>query len=202
MQSSADVIISTLSADALEGRLGELGALLHACVAAGASVNFVWPFAKDEADAFWERKVLPAVRNGTRTVLVAETAGRLLGTVQLDVDTPPNQRHRAEVTKLLVHPDARRQGIARTLMSAVEARAGALGRTLVTLDTRTGDFAELLYASIGYATAGTIPGYCMDPSSTRLDATTIMYKTLGGPSPASRPVTMASGKPTRSDETR
>ena len=184
MHPTADVAVSTLSADALETRLGELGALLHACVAAGASVNFIWPFAPAEAEAFWERKVLPAVRAGTRTVFIAESAGRILGTVQLDADTPPNQAHRAEVAKLLVHPDARRRGIARTLMNAVEERARTLGRTLITLDTRTGDFAEPLYASMGYVAAGTIPGYCLDPAGARLDATTIMYKALEGSLPA------------------
>lgn len=193
MQSSADVALSTLSAEALEGRLSELGALLHACVAAGASVNFVWPFVPAEADAFWERKVLPAVHAGTRTVFIAETAEGIVGTVQLDADTPPNQRHRAEIAKLLVHPDARRRGIARTLMGAAEERARALGRTLITLDTRAGDFAEPLYASIGYLTAGTIPGYCLDPSGARLDATTIMYKPLTGFSPPSPATATARG---------
>ena len=176
--------ISALSADELERRIDELGTLLHACVVAGASVNFVWPFSEDEAESFWKRKVLPVVRTGTRTLFIAESAGRILGTVQLDVDTPPNQPHRAEVTKLLVHPDARRGGIARTLMGALEDRARALGRTLITLDTRTGDSAEPLYASLGYVTVGTIPGYCIDPAGERLDATTIMYKTLPSPSAA------------------
>lgn len=173
---------SILSADDAGRRLGELGALLHACVSAGASVNFVWPFAPAEAEAFFAQKVLPAVRTGTRTLWITEVEGRIVGTVQLDTATPPNQPHRAEVTKLLVHPDVRRKGIARALMAALEARAAALGRTLITLDTRTGDAAEPLYASLGYVAVGIIPGYCVDPAGTRLDATTIMYKTLPSPS--------------------
>lgn len=175
-------VLSTLAPEAAARRLPELAALLHACVAAGASVNFVWPFREAEAEAFFAQKVLPAVRAGTRTLWIAEIGGRVVGTVQLDVDTPPNQPHRAEVTKLLVHPEARRRGIARALMAALEERAAGLGRSLVTLDTRTGDFAEPLYASLGYITVGTIPGYCVDPSGSRLDATTIMYKTLQAPS--------------------
>jgi len=90
----------------------------------------------------------------------------------------PNQRHRAEVRKLLVHPDARRRGIARALMAAIERRARHLGRSLLTLDTRTGDGAERLYASLGYETAGVIPGFARDTTEDRLDATTIMYKTV------------------------
>lgn len=182
MPSDAAVVPSILSASDAERRLGELGALLHACVAAGASVNFVWPFTEAVAEDFFVQKVLPAVRAGTRTLWVAEIDGHIVGTVQLDTATPPNQPHRAEVTKLLVHPDVRRKGIARALMAALEERAGVLGRTLITLDTRTGDAAEPLYASLGYTAVGTIPGYCVDPAGTRLDATTIMYKTLAAPS--------------------
>ena len=90
---------------------------------------------------------------------------------------PPNQPHRAEVRKLLVHPDFRRQGIARHLMREAEAHAVRIGRSLLTLDTRTGDSAEPLYTSLGYVTVGQIPHFSRDPQDAgKLDATTIMYK--------------------------
>ena len=98
--------------------------------------------------------------------------------MQLDLDTPPNQTHRGEVSKLLVHPSIRRRGIAQRLMVRLEAEARSCGRTLITLDTRTGDKAEPLYASLGYVVAGVIPGYARDPREDRLDATTYMYKRL------------------------
>jgi ribosomal protein S18 acetylase RimI-like enzyme len=92
---------------------------------------------------------------------------------------PANQPHRAEVSKLLVHPEYRRRGLARRMMLELEGRAGKFRKTLLTLDTRTGDAAEPLYASLGFQTTGIIPGYCLDPDATgRLDATTIMYKQL------------------------
>jgi len=178
MASEAPTTISMLSADDVASRVPELGALLHACVHAGASVGFVLPHTEDEGEAFWTRRVLPAVRSGGRAVLVAQQGGRIVGTVQLGYDTLPNQPHRAEVSKLLVHPDVRRRGIARALMAELEQLAGELGRSLLTLDTRTGDHAEPLYASLGYRTAGVIPGYCLDPFEDRLDSTTIMYKVL------------------------
>ena len=178
MTGDSGTTISVLSADDIARRVGELGALLHACVHAGASVNFVLPFTEGDSEAFWTNRVLAAVRAGGRVVLVAEIGGRIAGSVQLGTDTPPNQRHRAEVTKLLVHPDFRRRGIARALMAELERRARRLGRSLITLDTRTGDAAEPLYASLGYKTAGVIPGYSRDPFEDRLDATTIMYKAL------------------------
>jgi ribosomal protein S18 acetylase RimI-like enzyme len=168
--------ISTLSPDEAEAHLAELAALLHACVHDGASIGFVLPFTMHDATTFWAKSVLPQVRAGTRVLLVARENGVLAGSVQLDHDTPPNQPHRAEVRKLIVHPDFRRRGIARALMAELEAIAAMIGRSLITLDTRTGDAAEPLYASLGYATAGVIPGYARDPAGTRLDATTVMYK--------------------------
>ena len=178
MTRDGQVTIAPFGADDIAAHARELGALLHACVHAGASISFVLPFSEDDATAFWGDSVLPAVRDGTRLLLVARAGERIVGAVQLDYDTPPNQPHRAEIRKLMVHPSARRRGIARALMAGVERHARRLGRSLLTLDTRTGDGAEPLYTSLGYATAGVIPGFARDPIHDRLDATTIMYKAL------------------------
>ena len=175
---SPSITISALSATAAADHVAELGVLLHACVHDGASIGFVLPFTVAEGGAYWRNKVLPRVRDGVVVLLVARMDGRIVGSVQLDHDTPPNQPHRAEVRKLLVHPDCRRQGIAKALMAAIESRAAALGRSLITLDTRTGDHAEPLYTALGYQVAGIIPGYCRDPFAAKLDPTTVMYKAL------------------------
>lgn len=173
-----DAAISSFTADEIAAHVRELGALLHGCVHAGASIGFVLPFTADASEAFWRARVLPGVLAGTRVLLVAQAGARIVGSVQLGYDTLPNQLHRADVSKLLVHPEFRRRGIARALMAALEGRARELGRSLITLDTRTGDPAERLYASLGYRTTGVIPGYCRDPFADRLDSTTIMYKAL------------------------
>lgn len=115
MTDGTDWTIVTLSAVELEAALGELAGLLHDCVAQGAAVNFVLPFPLAASEAFWRGKVLPGVAGGRLLVLVARRAERIVGSVQLDHDTPPNQPHRAEVRKLLVHPAHRRLGIARAL---------------------------------------------------------------------------------------
>lgn len=170
--------ISIFQATDIESHAGELGALLYACVHDGASVSFVLPYTKDDSVGFWTEKVLPAVRNGRRTVIVARQGERITGAVQLDYDLPPNQPHRAEVCKLLVRPEFRRQGIAIALMAELERVAIDLGLSLITLDTRTGDKAEPLYASLGFLKAGVIPHYARDPIEDRFDSTTIMYKEL------------------------
>lgn len=171
--------LSLFSSDDIERHIHELGTLLHDCVHDGASIGFVLPYVAEDGEAFFRQNVLPAVRSGKRLLVVSCKDGRITGSGQLDHDTPPNQPHRAEIRKLMVHPDFRRQGIARALMAELERLAGELGRNLLTLDTRTGDMAQPLYASLGYATAGIIPGYCLDPhGSNRLDSTTLMYKML------------------------
>ena len=164
----------------LDADLDALGEVLHAVVHTGAGVSFVVPFAIEEARAFWVEKVLPGVRAGTRRVLVARArnGGRIVGTVQIDCATPPNQTHRAEVLKLLVHPAARRRGIARALMIAVEEVARSHGRTLLTLDTWTGSHAEQLYNALGYVAVGVIPRYARGSLTPQLEPATIMYKEL------------------------
>jgi len=162
----------------LEHDIDMLGEVLHAVVHAGAGVSFFVPFSQGEARAFWRDRVWPAVRAQTRRLVVARRAGRIVGTVQLDLATPPNQRHRAEVAKLLVHPDERRRGVARALMTALEAIARSEGRTLLTLDTVTGSSAEPLYLSLGYVAAGVIPRYARAALTPDLESTTILYKEL------------------------
>jgi hypothetical protein len=178
MAETTPTAISMFSAEDVAVHLRELGTLLNACVHAGASIGFVLPHPQAESEKFWRERILPAVRNGSVALLVARQGGRIVGSAQLACDTPPNQAHRADVRKLLVHPDCRRKGIARALMAELEALAIRRGRRLLTLDTRSGDAAEPLYASLGYRTAGVIPGYCRDAIEDHLDSTTIMYKVI------------------------
>jgi ribosomal protein S18 acetylase RimI-like enzyme len=180
----AEVRIEDWQADAsraafAEAEIDMLAEVLHAVVHAGAGISFITPFSIEDARSFWVDKVLAAVRAGTRRVVVARLDQRIVGTVQLDLGTPPNQQHRAEVTKLLVHPAARRRGIARALMIALEGIARSEGRSLLTLDTVTGSNGELLYRSLDFIAVGVIPRYARSSLTPELEGTTIMYKELG-----------------------
>jgi len=155
----------------------QLVALLIDCVEGGASVSFMHPLGEDEARAFWQR-VADGVHRGERALLVAEdAAGTIVGTVQLVLDMPPNQPHRADVAKMLVHRRARRQGLGERLMRAVEATARECRRRLLVLDTVTGGDAERLYARLGWQRVGSIPGYALWPHG-GLCATTYFYRAL------------------------
>jgi GNAT superfamily N-acetyltransferase len=164
----------------LDREVEMLAEVLHAAVQGGASVNFVLPFSMEDAREFWRGAVMPQVEKGNRRVLVARCGRRIMGTVQLALAPQPNQRHRADVMKLLVHPEARRRGIGRALMLAVETVAREEERTLLTLDTRTGDKAEPLYTSLGYVMVGVIPRYSRAADAPVLEAATFFYKELEG----------------------
>ncbi|HEY6214493.1 MAG TPA: GNAT family N-acetyltransferase [Vicinamibacterales bacterium] len=165
----------------VDGDIDMLAEVLHAVVYSGAGVSFVVPFSMDESRAFWRDTVLPGLRAGRRRVLVAREGGRIVGTVQLDLAMMPNQQHRAEVCKLLVHPSHWRRGIARALMIALEPVAADANRTLLTLDTWSGRSAEHLYRSLGYIVVGVIPRFARGSTTSALEPTTIMYKELAAP---------------------
>lgn len=168
--------IALLDTEGATRELDSLAEVLWDCVDGGASVNFVKPYTMEEARSFW-RKVIPGLASGAAMLLVARLDGRIGGTVMLGLDTPPNQPHRADVKKLLVHRRARRQGLARALMLQAEAEACKLGRTLLTLDTQHGGLAERLYRALGYVPLGVIPDYALSTEG-QLEACAFFYKDL------------------------
>jgi GNAT superfamily N-acetyltransferase len=174
-----DPIFPLAPADA-EARLDELAELLVDAVAGGASVNFLSGFSRDDARAWWRRAAFPGLAAGERVVLVAERAGRLVGTVQVVFAGQPNQPHRADVAKMLVHSSVRRAGLGAGLLAAAEATALAHGRTLLTLDTAAGSAGERLYRRGGWTPIGAIPGYALSTDG-RPEAATFFYKQLAPP---------------------
>jgi ribosomal protein S18 acetylase RimI-like enzyme len=168
-------VLDAAAAASAERRLADI---LCACVDAGASVSYLPPLAVDVARGYWKRMTAD-VAAGARILLAAWDAAELVGTVMLEFASSPNQPHRAEVQKLLVHPAARRRGVARALMDRLELEARRAGKTLLTLDTRAGDAAEALYRATGWHEAGRIPGYALNADRTPCD-TVLFWKTVVG----------------------
>src|SRR5436853_2398728 len=152
-----------------------LALLLIDCVEGGASVSFMTPLSEERAVAFW-RRVADDAQSGRRALLVAEDSTGIIGTVQVVLDQPENQPHRADVSKMLVHRRARRRGIGAALMRAAEDVARLCGKTLLVLDTASGD-AERLYERMGWKRVGTIPDYALWPHGGGCD-TTLFYRQL------------------------
>ncbi|MFJ8794172.1 GNAT family N-acetyltransferase [Streptomyces sp. NPDC102462] len=174
--------VTRLTAARLDAAAPELADLLTEVVADGASVGFLAPLDRVTALAWWrerERERARAVAAGRLAVWLArDAAGRPAGTVSLVFADKPNSRHRAEVVKLMVHPDRRGRGLGRRLLGTAEEAAAAAGITLLHLDTESGSGAELLYRSAGWVRAGAIPDYAASPDGV-LRATTLYYKRVG-----------------------
>ena len=160
-----------------DAEVDALAGVLVNCVDGGASVSFMHPFPHDRALSFWQR-IAQDVRAGKRALIVAEDDLGLCGTVQLVLDVPENQPHRAELVKMLVHRRARRRGLGATLMRAAESTALECGRTLLVLDTVTDSAGERLYARLGWQRLGVVPRYALMPDGAFCDAT-FFYKELG-----------------------
>jgi ribosomal protein S18 acetylase RimI-like enzyme len=170
--------IRRLAADEVRAELDRLATVLVDCVEGGASVSYLAPFTHEQALDVFEA-VAADVEQGRRLLVAAYSRGELVGTVQVFLATPPNQPHRGEIAKLLVHRSARRRGLAERLMERAEAEARAEGKTLLVLDAVTGDAAERLYQRLGWTRVGVIPGYALYPDGRPCD-TTVLWKTLSG----------------------
>ncbi|PPA70349.1 GNAT family N-acetyltransferase [Jeotgalibacillus proteolyticus] len=153
--------------------LDDLSDILVRIVEDGASIGFLTPFSKLDAEQYWQ-----AVPGKDVILLIAVDRSKVVGTVQLHLASKPNGLHRAEVAKLLTHPDFQRKGIGRALMLKAEEMAKKQGRTLLVLDTRKGDPSNLLYTSLGYQLTGEIPLFAKSSIDGSLESTMVYYKNL------------------------
>lgn len=165
------------SAAELRDHLDALNELLIDVVNHGASVSFLAPLSMESSARFWNR-IIAEVADGSRNVVIAEEAGRVVGCAHLVPASAPNGPHRAEVQKMLVHSQHRRRGLGRMLLTDIEAVALSLGKTLLVLDTEADSAGEALYAACGWQRAGVIPEYALNHDGTRRVDTVVFYKLL------------------------
>jgi len=168
--------ITKLDELSVDSAMDDLIELLRDSVNGGASVNFVPPLSTDDALEYW-MKIKPEIESGGRSVILARDSERIVGCIHLVPCWQPNAQHRAEVQKLLVHSDYRRQGIARQLLAAVEVEARSLGRLLLYLDTERYSVAEWLYRDWGYTQVGIIPLHSINAQGELAD-TVLFYRWL------------------------
>lgn len=168
-------MIERLAPPVSDSDLRGLAQLLVDAVESGAAVSFLAPLTIEHAEDWWRSTI--STSRADAIFLVARDAEGIVGTVQLHPAWAPNQPHRAEIAKLLVHRRNRRTGLGIQLMQAIEDAARRGGFRLLTLDAKRGEAAERLYRRLGWTHAGTIPGYALDPDGTPHDAV-IFYKEL------------------------
>ena len=169
MNAKPEIVV--LDSDSAKAAIHELCDVLVDGVQGGASVSFMLPFTRNEAAKFFE-KVITSIARKEAVLVAAKLNGRIVGSVQLGLDMPPNQPHRGDIKKLLVHRAARNRGIGAMLMARAEEEAKAHGRTLLVLDT-AGAEAERLYVRSGWQRVGVVPDYAMWPDGGFCD--TVFY---------------------------
>jgi ribosomal protein S18 acetylase RimI-like enzyme len=170
-------MIERLTPPVSEADLASLAALLVDAVESGAAVSFITLTHEQAVD--WWRRLLGAPACGA-IVLVARDAEGVAGSVQLHPSKAPNQPHRADVAKLIVHRRARRRGLGAELMAAIEREAAAAGFRLLVLDSKRGDAGERLYRRLGWSVVGTIPRYALDTDGRTAHDTIVFYRELAG----------------------
>ena len=174
MSERAEIV--ALSAPLGDRALNELADVLVDCVDGGASVSFMAGFSQSDARKFFG-KAESGIASGDLVLLAARVDGKIIGTVQIGLDTPPNQLHRADVKKMLVHRSARGRGIGMALMKAIEAEALKRNRWLLVLDTVPGESGHRLYLRAAWQQSGIVPDYALFPDG-RLCDTAFMWKRL------------------------
>jgi GNAT superfamily N-acetyltransferase len=167
--------IERLTPPVSEADLRGLAEVLVDAVTSGAAVSFLPPLTVEKAEGWWRKTTGTA---HPRTIfLVARDEEGIVGTVQLHPSWAPNQPHRGDIAKLVVHRRSRRSGVGSLLMQAIEGEARQAGFTLLTLDTKQGDGAEHLYRRAGWTEVGVIPKYALNPDGT-MHGTVVFYKDL------------------------
>jgi acetyltransferase len=162
--------------NSIEGYQCALADLFQRCVKDGASLGFLPHEPAEYFQHYWAG-VAQDIQKEKTYLWATFLNENLVGTVQLVRATKANALHRAEIEKLMVHPKARQQGIAFTLLELVEQYAKQIGLSLLVLDTRTGDVSEQLYRKFGFEYAGLIPKFALSHTGS-LEATTLFYKIL------------------------
>ena len=176
MSATASPVIRILTAEQAARAIDDLCEVLSDGVNGGASLGFMLPFSPADARNYWQG-VVDSVAAGQTVLVVSEIDGRVVGTVQVGFASRPNQPHRGDLMKLIVHRSVRGRGVSRLLLQAVEAESARRGRSLLVLDTATGSEAEAIYPRFGWQRVGVIPDYALWPQG-GFCGTTLFYKRI------------------------
>ena len=167
--------VERLDAAAAVSAQHRLAELLAPCHAESGALGFLPRLEREAARAFWHR-CAAEVALGRQILVGGWRDGALAGCAMVDLETTPDQAHRAEVQGLLVHHDLRGRGLRRALLRAAEVEAARAGRWLLTMRTRADSLVALLYGD-GWTEVGRVPEYARNADNS-FDEAVVLYKRL------------------------
>jgi GNAT superfamily N-acetyltransferase len=133
-----------------------LGTLWTAVTRAGGAVGFA-PDAPEEDIRAAAEQAIEDVRAGREQMFVLDGEGELVGAVFLRRGPKATVRHRADVVRLMVHPDLQGRGWGKALLDAVVAHATAIGLEQLLLSARGGTSLPEFYVKQGWRQVGLFP---------------------------------------------
>ncbi len=172
----AGIAAMRLDAAAAASAVPVLAAVLAECVDAGASLGFRAPLARPKAIKAIEALAADVAKGASR-LIGGWIEGRLAGCVALRWDGRETEPHLATLSKLIVVPWGRGQGLGAKLIAEAEAAARQEGRSLIYLFASDDGAAPSLYRRLGYSLSGRIPGGGGLPDGRLVDAL-IFHKSL------------------------
>ncbi|HLU55132.1 MAG TPA: GNAT family N-acetyltransferase [Pseudonocardia sp.] len=133
-----------------------LGALWTAVTRAGGAVGFA-PDAPEADIREAAEQAVADVRAGRAQMFALTRGDDLVGTVFLRRGEKATVRHRADVVRLMVHPDLQGRGWGKALLDAAVAHATALGLEQLLLSARGGTTLPDFYEKLGWRQVGRFP---------------------------------------------
>lgn len=150
--------IVMLTATTLPVYRGQLAELLMDAVLHDTQADYQ-PIQNREEAAIYFHSLRNALAKGERLLWVACDQQGVVGSVQLELCIRPDGRNRAEIQQLLVHSRARRTGVGKQLIAALEQEAVHRQRGLLYFDTLVGSATEAFYRAQGYQRLGELPDF-------------------------------------------
>ena len=142
----------------------------------GVPVHFADCISDNDPENYW-REISQGMAGGKLAVLGALEGGKLLGSLSLCLNTPPNQAHCTRLRSMLVRSAMQRRGIGSALLAVAEAEARNRERWLMLAETVSGSPAAKLFTRAGWEKVGDVPAMVTLPHG-GLAPGTIYFKRL------------------------
>jgi GNAT superfamily N-acetyltransferase len=131
--------------------------IIHAVTALGGAVGWLEPPSPEDSDA-WLLPLLDEVARGDAALCLASADGRPEALGCWRRDPGPIFAHRAQVSKVMAHPDARGLGMGELIVSSLVGHARTSGIETVRLSARGNNHLAIeLYQRLGFQVWGRLP---------------------------------------------